>query len=244
VDLGLRGLNAVVTGGSGGIGAAIVIALAAEGCNVAFCARRQEKIDATLEKLAKYPVKSLGQSLEVQDTARFADWIASLSDIDIFIPSVSAVSPDWNASWLIDIEGTVNGVNAALPFLKRSRSAAITYIGSLIVGRATPEVPGYAGAKSALTHYMKSLSVALVPDRIRVNTVSPGTTLVEGGWWDNVRRQSPAYVEAMVNAHPMKRMATGEEIARVVAFISSPAASFVNGANWYADGGETLHIQT
>lgn len=244
MDLQLAGCTALVTGGSGGIGAAVVRCLAGEGCNVVFCARDQEKVERMLRELERFPVMSIGRALDVRDADAFGDWVSALDALDIFIPNVSAISPDWRESWLTDVQGTVAGVEAVLPHLRRSERAAITYIGSLICGRATPETPGYASSKAALTHYMKSLSVALAPDRIRVNTVSPGVTLVEGGWWDNVRLRSPDVFASVVDAHPMKRMGTGEEIARVVAFISSPAASFVSGANWFVDGGETLHVQT
>lgn len=244
MDLSLKGLSAVVTGGSGGIGGAIVLALAAEGCDVAFCARRQSEIDTMMARLAPVPIRSRAHALDVRDTDAFAAWVATLDKVDIFIPNVSALSPDWDESWAVDVAGTVRGINAVLPQLKRSSHAAITYIGSLICGQALPAVPGYSAAKAALTHYMKSLSVALAPDHIRVNTVSPGVTFVDGGWHDNLRQRMPQYYESVIKTHPMGRMATGEEIARVVAFISSPAASFVSGANWYVDGGETQHVQT
>jgi len=65
-----------------------------------------------------------------------------------------------------------------------------------------------------------------------------------GGFWDNVRLKDPAAFDAVVQRNPMGRLATAEEIARVVAFISSPAASFVSGANWYVDGGSIAHVQT
>jgi NAD(P)-dependent dehydrogenase (short-subunit alcohol dehydrogenase family) len=93
-----------------------------------------------------------------------------------------------------------------------------------------------------MAHYMKSLSARLLPS-IRVNTVSPGDTLSDGGLWDKVKREEPERYMSVVQRNPMGRLASPDEVARVVAFISSPAASFVSGANWYVDGGSTPHVQ-
>ncbi|MFY8042111.1 MAG: SDR family oxidoreductase, partial [Rhodoferax sp.] len=85
-------------------------------------------------------------------------------------------------------------------------------------------------------------SARLLP-AVRVNTVSPGDTLAENGLWDKVRIQDPDAYAKVVARNPLGRLATPEEIARVVVFLSSPAASFVAGANWYADGGSISHVQ-
>jgi NAD(P)-dependent dehydrogenase (short-subunit alcohol dehydrogenase family) len=100
----------------------------------------------------------------------------------------------------------------------------------------------YGAAKAAVIHYMKSLSLRLLP-AVRVNVVSPGDTLFEGSVWDKVRLRDPEAFGEFVNRTLMKRLAGPEEIARVVAFVSSPAASFVAGANWYVDGGSVSHVQ-
>ena len=89
---------------------------------------------------------------------------------------------------------------------------------------------------------MKSLALRLLPT-VRVNTVSPGDTLPPGGLWDRVRLGEPELFQTVVQRNPLKRLATPEEIAQVVVFVSSPAASFVAGANWYVDGGSTNHVQ-
>ena len=123
------------------------------------------------------------------------------------------------------------------------RHAAITYIGSKAGSVAAPRSAAYGAAKAAMAHYMKSLSSRLLP-AVRVNTLSPGDTLVEGGIWDTVRLNDPTAFDAVVKRNPMGRLAHADEIARVVAFVSSPAASFVSGANWYVDGGSIAHVQT
>ena len=144
---------------------------------------------------------------------------------------------------IADIRATVDATEAAIPFLANSRHAAITYIGSKAGSLATPRMVAYGAAKAAMAHYMKSLSSRLLP-AVRVNTVSPGDTLVEGGVWDKVRLNDPTAFDAVVKRNPMGRLAHADEIARVVAFVSSPAASFVSGANWYVDGGSIAHVQT
>jgi 3-oxoacyl-[acyl-carrier protein] reductase len=242
MNLQLAGLHAVVTGGSSGIGAAIVHAFAAEGCKVSFCARRQDKIDATLHGCAGLPGAVQARTVDVTHEADFKAWLEALGTFDIFIANVSALSGAWEDALQTDIRATVNATEAALPFLLQSHHGALTYIGSKAGSLAAPESAAYGAAKAAMAHYMKSLSVRLLPT-VRVNTVSPGDTLVPEGFWDRVRQCDPERFEAARQRNPMQRFAAAEEIARVVAFVSSPVASFVAGANWYVDGGSTSHVQ-
>lgn len=242
LNLQLTGLHAVVTGGSSGIGAAIVHALAAEGCRVSFCARRQVQIDAALGLLAELPGTVQAKAIDVTDSAKFAKWLKTLDPFDIFVPNVSALSTDWRESLQTDVQATVDATEAAIPILLSSPHGAITYIGSKAGSLAGPKSASYGAAKAAVAHYMKSLALRLLPT-VRVNTVSPGDTLFAGGLWDQVRLNDPELFKTVVQRNPLNRLATPEEIARVVAFVSSPAASFVAGANWYVDGGSTNHVQ-
>ena len=242
MDLQLTGLHAVVTGGSTGIGAAIVHALAAEGCRVSFCARRQVQIDKALGLVAHLPGTVQAHAISVTDNANFTKWLETLGSFDIFVPNVSALSVNWKDSLLTDIQATVDATEAAVPFLLKSPHGAITYIGSKAGSLAAPKSAAYGAAKAAMAHYMKSLALRLLPT-VRVNVVSPGDTLFADGLWDRVRLNEPDVFETVVQRNPMNRLATPEEIARVVAFVSSPAAGFVAGANWYVDGGSTSHVQ-
>ena len=232
MNLQLSGLRAVVTGGSAGIGAAIVRVLAEEGCEVHFCSRTP--------RAGAGP--GHGRTLDVKDQPQLERWFADIGAFDIFIPNVSALSGDWAATMATDIQATVNATEAALPHLSSSAHAAITYIGSKAGSLAAPRSAAYGAAKAAMAHYMKSLSARLLP-AVRVNTVSPGDVMVEGGFWDKVRIEEPEAFAPVLARNPLQRLATAEEVARVVAFISSPAASFVAGANWYVDGGSTSHVQ-
>lgn len=242
MNLQLAGLQAVVTGGSSGIGAAIVRVLAEEGCHVAFCARDPGRIDSLLRSVESLPGTVTAQSLDVTQSSPLQAWLDSLGRFDIFVANVSALSGDWDAALSTDIRATVATVEAALPFLQRSPHGALTYIGSKAGALAAPHGAAYGAAKAAMAHYMKSLALRLLPG-VRVNTVSPGDTLCKGGLWDRVRTQEPGTFDKVLQRNPMQRLATPEEIARVVAFVSSPAASFVAGANWYVDGGSVNHVQ-
>ncbi len=242
MDLKLKGLSVLVTGGTAGIGEAIVKAMAQEGCDVAFCSRSPEKVAATLQSMQGSLGRVRGRAIDVTHGDDFSAWLRTLERVDVFIPNVSALSPDWEKSIAVDVLSTVRCVDAVLPYLAQSKHGAITYVGSKASSFGTPGFESYGAAKAAMTHYMKSLSRRLVLDGIRVNVVSPGDTFVEGGFWDNIKTHAASVYETTLKANPMGRLCTPEEVAKAVAFISSPAASFIAGANLMVDGGATEHV--
>lgn len=242
MDLGLKGLKAVVTGGSQGIGRAIVRTLAEEGCAVEFCARNPDGVEQTVRELSGEGRLVGGTALDVRDPPAVRAWLAAVGAFDIFVPNVSALADDWTTTIATDVTATIEATEAAARIVRRSAHGAITFIGSKTASYAAPHSPAYAAMKAGMAHYMKSLSLQLMP-AVRVNVVSPGDILFPGGYWDGVRLRSPSLFEATERRNPLGRMGTAEEVARVVAFISSPAASFVTGSNWYVDGGSVSHVQ-
>lgn len=246
MDLGVKGLNAVVTGSTAGIGKAIAIALAKEGANVAICSRRQEKVDETLTELAQFPGKIVGGAVDVTDKDHFQQWLdgaaEALGGIDIFVANVSPMSGKWEDAVNTDILATVSSIDASLPWIKQSKAGSIVYISSMAGVIGTPQLPPYGAAKAAMTHYMKSLSKMLIKDGVRVNTVSPGDIIFEGGNWDNLRINNPDAFKGVLRRNPRGTLGRPEEIAQVVTFIASPMASLVNGGHLVVDGNSTGHV--
>ncbi|HEY1998961.1 SDR family NAD(P)-dependent oxidoreductase [Paraburkholderia sp.] len=255
MDLQLKGLKALVTGGTKGIGLAIVQTLVAEGADVALCARdgaAVEKTVASLVKLSGGAVKVTGASVDVSNAAALQNWTraaaAQLGGVDIVVANVSALSigndaESWRKEFETDLMGTVNLVDAALPFLEASKAASIVAISS-VSGREIDFAAGpYGTFKAALIHYLQGLAYQLAPKGIRANSVSPGNVYFEGGVWDHIEKNDPKLFADALALNPSGRMARPQEIANAVAFVASPAASFVSGANVVVDGALTRGVQ-
>ena len=252
MDLDLKGKNAIVTGGTRGIGRAIAELLAAEGCNVALCARHEAAVDATVAALAARGVKSWGGRVDVGEIEGLRGWVATAADVlgglDIFVANVSALAQSmdddsWRRSLEIDVMGTVAGVEAAIPFLEKSQAGAIVVVGTTgAIEIAGPPRP-YASAKAALVPYVKALARNLAGKNIRANMVSPGNVYFKGGVWNVLEQNNPAQFKTMLERNPMGRMGTPEEVANAVVFLTSPRASFITGTNLIVDGALTQRVQ-
>jgi 3-oxoacyl-[acyl-carrier protein] reductase len=252
VDLGLQGRRALVTGGTKGIGRAIVEALAAEGAAVGFCARTEGDVADMVEALTKRGATVVGGVLDVADEQDLQDWVgasaAELDGIDIVVANVSALAiPDepanWQASFDVDMMHTVRLVNAAMPHLERSDAASIVTISS-VSGREIDFAAGpYGVFKAAIVHYTQGLAYQLAGKGIRANSLSPGNTYFDGGVWQNIEQNVPDLFAQAMALNPTGRMAKPEEIARAAVFLASPAASFITGTNLVVDGALTRGVQ-
>jgi 3-oxoacyl-[acyl-carrier protein] reductase len=252
MDLGLKGLRALVTGGSKGIGLRCAEILAAEGASVSICARNAAEVDATVAKLAAMGVTAYGAAVNVADKSALESWVAAsaeaLGGIDIVIGNVSAlaVADDedaWKAGFDTDMMHSVRLVNAAMPWLSKSAAASITLVSSVSGREIDFTGPAYGAFKAAIVHYAQGLAYKLAGQGIRANTVSPGNTYFDGGIWQNIETNMPDLFAEALALNPTGRMAKPEEIARGIVFLASPASSFTTGTNLVIDGALTKGVQ-
>jgi 3-oxoacyl-[acyl-carrier protein] reductase len=252
MDLGLKGLNAVVTGGTKGIGRAICETLAAEGANVAFCARNADEVAKAADQMGRHGTKIAGRPVDVGDAAALKAWVAdaaaALGSIDIVVANVSALAiandeTAWKQEFEVDLMGSVRLVDAALPWLLKSKHAAIVTISS-VSGREIDFAAGpYGTMKAALIHYTQGLAYQLAGKGVRANSLSPGNTYFKGGVWEQIEHGNPELFKTALALNPTGRMGTPQEMANAAVFLASPAASFVTGTNLVVDGALTRGVQ-
>ncbi len=252
MDLQLAGKTALVTGGTRGIGRAIVEAFAAEGANVAFCARNASEIARTEADLASYGVGVRGTVADMGDPGAVDRWVAEAAaefgGLDAVVSNVSALdiadtAEAWENCLRVDLLGTVHLMKAALPYVELSDSPSLLAISS-VSGREVDFASGpYGTVKSALIAYMAGLAFQLAGRGIRANTVSPGNTYHDGGVWQSIEAGNPELFKESMDLNPTQRMGTPQEIASTVVFVSSPLSSRTTGANILVDGGLSRGIQ-
>jgi 3-oxoacyl-[acyl-carrier protein] reductase len=248
MDLGLKGKRALITGASRGIGWYTARLLADEGCSVALCARNADGVSEAIDSLSKQGgANHFGAAADLMDgdaTRAFVrDAIGALGGLDILIHNASAKGSGggeegWANSFQVDVMAGVRAVEEALPVLKESDAASITFIGSMASKFYFGRSSSYGPAKAMMRAYANELAQKFGRDGIRANVVSPGAVYFPGGEWDKVKQEKPDFYRNLEKIIPLGRLGTGEELARIIAFVASPAGIWINSTHITADGGQ------
>ena len=265
MDLQLDGKRAVVTGSSAGIGAAIARRLAAKGAAVTVHGRRADAVGAVVEAIRSLGGRASGASANLadpQDCARFICGVMADGGADILVNNAGAfanrgwddVTPqDWLDLYAINVAAAVRCIQGFLPGMRSAGWGRIVQIGTGEAINPFPTMPDYAATKAAVLNLTVSLAKHLDRTGITVNTVSPGIVVTPGveefyqleaarrGWgqdWPSIE----AGVLADILDNPTGRLGRPEEVADLVAFVVSPLAGYINGANLRIDGGSTAVV--
>lgn len=248
MDLGLTGKNAVVLGGTRGIGRAIVETLIQEGANVALCARNASQVAEAVSTLSATGGHVSGDSVDVTDGPALQAWIkrtgAAMGGIDVLVSNAGAMAQgfdaaSWEQNFKLDVLGAVHAFEAAQPFLteaaKAKGDAAFVIIASVSAAVAD-QASSYGPIKASLIHMAKGLARQHAGVNLRTNVVSPGMVYFDGGVWQMVEQGNPDFFKKALSRNPTGRCASPQDVANAAVFLASPAASYITGVNLLVDG--------
>ena len=257
MNLGLNNKNAIVTGGSHGIGLETAKMLASEGCNIVILARDQDKLKYAKSEIESFGVKCLALSVDVlskSDIEKSFQKIADYwSEIHILVNNVGGGgrwgiddfvnNPDnvWQEVYDKNMTAAIRYTRFVIPFMKKQSWGRVITITSTL-GRQAGGRPWFNIAKTAQTCLMKNLALNkdLVRHGITFNSVAPGCIMIPNTGWEEEMKKNPDKFNQMVKEKfPLGRMGLPEEVAYAVAMLCSENASLINGTALAVDGGES-----
>jgi 3-oxoacyl-[acyl-carrier protein] reductase len=257
MDLGLKNKVAIITGGTHGIGRAIAHSLADEGCRVLVFSRTRERVLAMDKELKKKGADYLALEADVtkeEDLARIMQAvIKKWGTVHILVNNVGGggrwgkeIYEETDESVWIEVYeknvlSAIRLTRKVIPFMRKQKWGRVIAITS-IFGREAGGRPWFCMAKSAQTSFMKAMAKAgyLTKEGITFNSIAPGAIMIADTGWEKALKEKTKEVEDFIKRDlPLGRFGTPEEVASVVAFVCSDAASLLNGASIPVDGGQS-----
>ena len=243
---------AIVTGSSRGLGLASARALAAEGCRVCICARGETPLQGAAHDLTGRAggadrVLAVAADLSSADgVRRVVDrTVETFGGIDILVNNIGlarggglldTTDEDWQEAVDQTLLPAVRASRLAVPHMQQRGGGAIIIMAS-IFGREAGGRMTYNAVKAAEISLAKSLAQQLASSNIRVNSVSPGSILFEGGsWWKRQQADPAGIADFVARELPFGRFGRPEEVGEVVAFLASPRAGWISGTSIVVDG--------
>jgi NAD(P)-dependent dehydrogenase (short-subunit alcohol dehydrogenase family) len=252
MELGLKGKVAIVTGGTQGIGRATAEKLAQEGASVVICARRQELLDEVSGAIKAAGGQALGVKADVsklEDCQRIvAEAVKAFGRIDILVNNAGTSNrgkflevPDstWQADLDLKVFGAIRLIRGVIPEMRKQGGGRIINLTNIGAKQPKAESMPTAVSRAAGLAMTKALSKEFAADNILVNTVCIG--LIKAGQHETTAAKKGVPVEqlyeGLAKEIPLKRVGEAEEVANVITFLASNAASYVTGTSINLDGG-------
>lgn len=244
----LEGRVALVTGGVGGIGTAVVKDFLAEGAKVIIADIRQDAVDAAVAgyKAEGYPVAGAAASITDIDALQAAvdAGVAELGPVDIVVANANTggatttldkTSPERFRQDVADnLAGQYNTVRVVIDGMKARKHGAIVIVGS-VNGLSTFGQPAYSAAKAGLVSLTRTMATEYGEHNIRANIVCPGT--VQTPAWDHRIARKPDVLDGLKKWYPLLRVAQPVDVAKAITFLASDDAGFISGVTLPVDGG-------
>ena len=257
MDLGIQGKIALITGGSRGLGRQTALTLAAEGVNVAICARGEKLLYETAEEIRATGVKVGAFVADLSDETGASQLVAAaeseLGPIDILVNNVggSLGTSDLVSSSMEDFQLVMNAnlwsavalMKLVVPNMQKRGWGRVINISS-IYGREYGGTAPYMAAKAAMIAASKHTGMTVAKDGVTVNSVAPGSILHSGGTWEKFSENSPKnVVEEFIDRNlPMGKFGWPEPVGAAVAFLASKQADLITGACLNVDGGQSHNL--